>query len=116
MAITLHPSLAVHPGEWLKSEIVEAHDLSVTAAARLLHVTRQALSTLLNGHADLSPEMAIRFEKVFGISAETMLKMQLTWDLVQVRRRADDIAVEPPFVASAQRGGAIFAERERASV
>jgi addiction module HigA family antidote len=100
MAITLHSSLAVHPGEWLKTEIVEAHDLSVTEAARLLHVTRQALSTLLNGHSDLSPEMAIRFEKVFGLSADTMLNMQLTWDIVQVRGRADEIAVEPPFVAA----------------
>lgn len=114
MAITLHSSLAVHPGEWLKSEIVEAHDLSVTAAARLLHVTRQALSTLLNGHADLSPEMAIRFEKVFGISAETMLKMQLAWHLVQVRQRADDIAVEPPFVASYQYGDRMAADAEKA--
>lgn len=99
MAITLHHSLAVHPGEWLKTEIIDAHDVSVTEAARLLHVTRQALSTLLNGNADLSPVMAVRFEKVFGIDAETMLNMQLTWDLRQVREHADKIEVEPPFVA-----------------
>ncbi len=95
MAIKLHPSLSVHPGRWLASEIVAAHRLSVTEAARLLHVTRQALSTLLNGNADLSPVMAVRFEKVFGIDAETMLNMQLTWDIHQVRARADEIEVEP---------------------
>ncbi|TCP30717.1 HigA family addiction module antitoxin [Sphingomonas sp. BK235] len=98
MAIQLHSSFYVHPGAWLASEIVEAHKLSVTEAARLLHVTRQALSTLLNGRADLSPEMAIRFEKVFGLNAETMLRMQLAWDIRQVRERADEIDVEPRFV------------------
>ena len=95
MAIKLHASHYIHPGLWLSTEIVEAHQLSVTEAARLLHVTRQALSTLLNGRADLSPEMAIRFEKVFGIDAETMLGMQLAWDVRQVRARADEIEVEP---------------------
>ncbi len=97
MAIRLHDSFYVHPGIWLASEIVEAHRLSVTEAARLLHVSRQALSTLLNGRADVSPEMAIRFEKVFGVDAETLLRMQLAWDLRQVRARADAIEVEPRY-------------------
>jgi addiction module HigA family antidote len=97
MAIKLHPSVRAHPGKWLASEIVEAHNLTVTEAARLLHVTRQALSTLLNGRAELSSEMAIRFEKVFGIDAETMLRMQLAWNLVQAREHADEIIVEREF-------------------
>lgn len=62
MAITPHPSFAVHPGAWLRTEIVEPHGLSVTEAAAKLHVTRQAMSNLLNASAGLSAEMAIRFE------------------------------------------------------
>ena len=88
MAIKLHPSLAVHPGRWLRAEIVEAHELSVTEAARHLGVTRPATGNLLNGKAALSPEMAIRFEKGFGIPAATMLRMQAAHEL-----RADEIKV-----------------------
>lgn len=76
MPIKLHTSFAVHPGEWLRTEIVEPHGLSVTTAAQRLDVTRQAMSNLLNGNAGLSAEMAIRFEKAFGLEAETMLRMQ----------------------------------------
>ena len=93
MAIKLHPSLAVHPGRWLRAEIVEAHGLSVTEAARHLGVTRPAMSNLLNGKAALSPEMAIRFEKGFGIPAATMLRMQAAHDLAQAELSADEIKV-----------------------
>ena len=94
MAITLHPSLAVHPGEWLKAEIVEPHGLNVTVAAEKLGVTRQAMSNLLNGNAGLSAEMAIRFEKAFGVRADTMLRMQAAHDLAEVRAREKDIKVQ----------------------
>jgi len=100
MAIKMHPSLAVHPGHWLKTEIIEAHRLSVTEAAGLLRVSRQALSTLLNGHVNLSPDMAIRFEKVFGIAADAMIRMQAAWDIKLARERADEIVVERSFVAA----------------
>ena len=94
MTIKLHPSFAVHPGEWLRSEIVEPHGLSVTETAARLHVTRQAMSALLNGHAGLSAEMAIRFEKAFGLKADTMLRMQAAYDLTQARARERDIVVD----------------------
>lgn len=87
MALNMHPSLTVHPGAWLRTEIVEPHGLSVTETAARLHVTRQTMSTLLNGHAGLSAEMAIRFEKAFGLKADTMLRMQAAYDLAQVRAR-----------------------------
>ena len=61
MAITLHSSFAVHPGDWLRTEIVEPHGLNVTDTAAKLRVTRQAMSNLLNGRAGLSAEMAVRF-------------------------------------------------------
>ena len=94
MAIKLHPSLAVHPGEWLRTEIVEPSGLSVTEVAARLHVTRQAMSNLLNGNAGLSAEMAIRFEKVFGVNADSMIRMQASYELAQARAREDEIEVE----------------------
>jgi addiction module HigA family antidote len=94
MAIKLHPSFAVHPGEWLRTEIVDPHGLSVTETAARLHVTRQTMSTLLNGHAGLSAEMAIRFEKAFGLKADTLLRMQAAYDLAQARAREGEILVD----------------------
>jgi addiction module HigA family antidote len=94
MAIKLHSSFAVHPGAWLRTEIVEPYGLSVTVAAGKLGVTRQAMSNLLNGKAALSAEMAIRFEKAFGVRAETMLRMQAAYDLVEARSHEDEIKVE----------------------
>ena len=94
MAIKLHASFAVHPGQWLRSEIVHPHGLSVTETAAKLRVTRQAMSALLNGHAGLSAEMAIRFEKAFGLKADTMLRMQTAFDLAKARARERDILVD----------------------
>lgn len=94
MAIKLHSSFAVHPGPWLRAELVEPHGLSVTVAAEKLHVTRQAMSNLLGGRAGLSAEMAVRFEKAFGVRADTLLRMQAAYDLAQVRAREGAIEVE----------------------
>lgn len=93
MALKMHPTLAVHAGDWLKTEIVEPAGVSVTALAEHLGVSRQALSTLLNGHAGLSADMAIRFEKAFGVRADTLLRMQAAFELAQARRRERDIKV-----------------------
>ncbi len=93
MAIKLHRSFAIHPGSWLRSEIIEAHGLSVTDAAHRLGVTRQALTNLLTGKAGLSAEMAIRFEKVFATRAEALLRMQLNHELAQARSVESTIRV-----------------------
>lgn len=87
MPIKLHPSFAVHPGPWLRAELVEPHGLTVTDAAARLHVTRQAMSNLLGGRAGLSAEMAIRFEKAFGVKADTLMRMQAAYDLARERAR-----------------------------
>lgn len=100
MAIKLHESFAVHPGEWLKAEFVEPSRLSVTIAAQKLGVTRQAMSNLLNGNAGLSAEMAIRFEKAFGVRADTLLRMQAAHDLARVRAQENDIKVERIEIAA----------------
>ena len=90
MAIALHSSFAVHPGPWLRRNVVEPYGMSVSTAAAHLRVTRPAMSNLLNGKAALSPEMALRFEKAFGISATTLVRMQATHDLVAAGAQAKD--------------------------
>ena len=95
MPIKVHPSFAVHVGDWLKTEVVEPYGLSVTTAADKLGVSRQAMSKLLNGRAGLSAEMAIRFEKAFRISADTLMRMQTRYDLAQARAHEGDIHIEP---------------------
>jgi antitoxin HigA-1 len=84
----------VHPGRFLRTEIIDAHELSVTGAARILHVSRPTLSSLLNARADLSGEMALRFEKAFGVDMDTLMRMQNSWDIARIRRREKEIRVE----------------------
>jgi addiction module HigA family antidote len=93
MALKLHPAVRVHPGDWLKTEIIDAHGMKMTEAADRLGVSRQALSRLVNGHYGLSAEMAIRFEKLFGVKADTMMRMQTAYDLAQARDHEKDIVV-----------------------
>ena len=94
MALTMHPSIFSHPGPWLREEIVKPHGLTVTQVSELLDVSRQNMSVFLNGHASLSPTMALRFEKAFGISADTMLRMQAAYDLAQARLREGELGLE----------------------
>lgn len=84
-----------HPGGFVKSEIIEALELSVTGAAKALGVTRAALSAVLNERARLSPEMALRFEKAFGVSMDTLMRMQNSYDIAQARTRGGEIKVAP---------------------
>lgn len=93
MALEMHSSLTVHVGDWLKTEIVEPAEISVKALADHFGVSRQAMSSLLNGNSGLSADMAIRFEKAFGIKADTLLRMQTSYELAQVRQHEDDIKV-----------------------
>jgi addiction module HigA family antidote len=94
MAIKLHRSFAVHPGEWLRLEIVEPAGLNVTELADHLDVSRQSISKLLNGRQGLSAYMAIRFEKAFGLKAETLMRMQAAHELAEARMHEDEIEVE----------------------
>ena len=84
-----------HPGGFIRHEIIEPLGLSVTRAAEVLGVTRATLSTLLNEHAHLSPEMALRVEKAFGMSMDTLMRMQNSYDIAQTRKRAEEIKVMP---------------------
>ena len=84
----------VHPGEVLKEDVLAEAGLTVARAAEILGVGRPALSAVLNGRANLSPEMALRFEKAFGTSMDLMLKMQLQFDIAKARKGAKAIKVQ----------------------
>lgn len=94
MASGIRMKSPVHPGSFVKSEIIEPLDLTVTAAAKALGVTRATLSTLLNEHTSLSPEMALRLEKAFGVSMETLMRMQNSYDIAITRSRENEIKVK----------------------
>ena len=94
MAIQLHHSFAVHPGLWLREEIVEPTGLNVTEIADHMDVARQSMSKLLNGRQGLSADMAIRFEKAFGLRAETLMRMQVSHELAEARLHEAEIDVE----------------------
>jgi addiction module HigA family antidote len=82
----------VHPGGVVKHDCLEPLGLSVTDAAKVLRVTRQALN-IVNGKAGISPEIAIRLEKAFGSTADTWLRMQANYDLAQARKHESRIKV-----------------------
>jgi addiction module HigA family antidote len=82
-----------HPGEFIRTEIIEAHKLTVGAAADVLRVARPNLSRLLNGHADLTTDMALRIEKAFGVKMDTLMGMQSAYDIFQARKREKEIKV-----------------------
>jgi addiction module HigA family antidote len=82
-----------HPGDFIKTEIIEANGLSVTEGASVLGVSRPTLSSLLNGKADLSGDMALRIEKAFGVKMDTLMRMQNSYDIAKTRKRAYKIKV-----------------------
>ena len=82
-----------HPGDFIRTEIIEPVGLSVTAAAAALQVSRPALSSLLNGRADLSGNMALRIEKAFGVKMDTLMRMQAAYDIAQARKMEKQIRV-----------------------
>ena len=83
-----------HPGDFIRAEVIEELGLTVTKAAGILGVRRATLSDLLNGSASLSPEMALRIEKAFGIGMDMLLRMQAWRNASQMRARANEIAVQ----------------------
>jgi addiction module HigA family antidote len=85
-----------HPGQIIKIDCLPDLNMTVGAAARALGVSRQTLDKIINGRGGVTPDMAIRFEKVFGSSAETWLRMQLAHDLAQARQREQRILATMP--------------------
>ena len=90
-----------HPGEIIRDLCITPLGLTVTQAAEGLGVTRKTLSLLLNGHAGISPEMAVRLSQSFGRSPESWLQLQLQYDLAQVKKSAKQIKTKRFFDAAA---------------
>jgi addiction module HigA family antidote len=86
-----------HPGEIIRELCLKPLGLTVTGAAQGLGVTRKTLSLLLNGHAGVSPEMAVRLSQAFGRSPESWLQLQAQYDLAQVKRSAKEIKIQPLY-------------------
>ena len=84
-----------HPGAFVKTEVIERHRLTVAAAAKVLGVSRPALSTFLNGRSSLSGIMALRIEKAFGVKMDTLMRMQASYDIARTRQREGEVSVEP---------------------
>ena len=82
-----------HPGRSIRQNCLDPLGLNVTEAAKVLGVARHTLSRVLNGHAAISPEMAIRLEKAGWSNAEFWLRRQIAYDLVQARRTEEKIQV-----------------------
>ncbi len=85
----------LHPGEIVKDALIDGAGLSVTDAAEKLGISRTALSRLLNGHAGISPEMALRLAKLLGTSIEMWINIQAQYDTWQISRMASKIKIKP---------------------
>jgi antitoxin HigA-1 len=93
MTIKPHASFAIHPGPWIKRNILAPYAMSVTEAAQHLGISRPPFSNVLNGRAALSPELAARIERAFGVSARTLLNMQAAHSLAATEGRQDIAAI-----------------------
>jgi len=83
-----------HPGDLIRTEVIEALGLSVTKAAEILQVRRATLSDLLHGKAALTPDMALPIEKALGPEMDHLLRMQLAYDVSRTRAHAGDLSIE----------------------
>jgi addiction module HigA family antidote len=83
-----------HPGQSVRHDCLEPLGLTVTEGAAVLGVSRQALNNLVNGRAGVSPEMALRLAKAFGSTPEAWLRLQVAYDLAQVRKQENKIRVK----------------------
>lgn len=83
-----------HPGEIIKDLCITPLGLTVTQAAEGLGIARKTLSLLLNGHAGISPEMAVRLSKAFGRSPESWMQLQVQYDLAQVAANENEMVVK----------------------
>jgi addiction module HigA family antidote len=83
-----------HPGLSVRYDCIKPLGLTVSEAAIRLGVSRKQLSDIVNGHAGISPEMAIRLDKAFGGGADTWYRLQATYDLSRAMQHADEIKVE----------------------
>lgn len=95
MALLKRNMPVIHPGEMLKSELIEANRLTVTEVAGMLKISRQALSNIINQKADISPEMALRIATVFGGTPDICLRLQAKYDLEVASKKISRFKLMP---------------------
>jgi addiction module HigA family antidote len=88
-----------HPGEIIKELCLEPLELSITAAANALGVSRKTLSSIINGKAGISPEMAVRLSIAFNTSSESWMNQQSQYDLWQAEMHREELDVKPLIAA-----------------
>lgn len=89
MTVAAHVSINIHPGVWLRTDIVEPHAIEVEDIAANFRSARSDIEALLAGHVPITPEMALRFERAFSVKADTLLRMQIRYDLARAREIVD---------------------------
>lgn len=82
-----------HPGEFVRRQVLEPLELSISHAAEILGIRRATLSDLVNGKTGLSPEMAFRLEKAFDVKMDFLLRMQALYDTARMRQSGKNIDV-----------------------
>jgi len=90
-----HGAKPVHPGSFIKTEVIDEFSLSVTKAADILGVRRATLSDLLNEKSALSPEMALRLEMAFDLNMNTLLNLQAWHDATEMRKQTNTMKISP---------------------
>lgn len=93
--IPIKMGMAPPPGEFIREQILEPLNLSISKAAEILKIRRPTLSDIVNGKVRLSADVALRLEKAFGVSMGLLLRMQAAYEVAQARQRAEEIDVEP---------------------
>jgi addiction module HigA family antidote len=88
-----------HPGEIIKELCLEPLELSITAAADALGVSRKTLSSIINGKAGISPEMAVRLSIAFNTSSESWMHQQTQYDLWRAEAHRKELRVKPLIAA-----------------
>ena len=83
-----------HPGVFVKEELIDPNNLTITTAADVLGVDRRTLSNFVNAKSSLSPEMGLRIEKAFGIKMDTLMRMQTSFDIAKARKLAGTIKIK----------------------
>jgi addiction module HigA family antidote len=85
----------IHPGEILREEVINANELTVTAAAKMLGISRQSLNNIIHEKTDISPEMAYRIAKVFGGTAEIWANLQTKYNLHLAAIKTKELSLKP---------------------
>jgi len=83
------------PGEFIRDQILNPLNLSISKAAEVIKIRRPTLSDIINGKARLNSDVALRLEKAFGVSMDLLLRMQTAYEVAKARERSEEVDVQP---------------------